>query len=137
MGGSCLAERLAHHVRLTAQEREVLERLENQARSYKRGTIIQSEHDNGRELFIVPPVSATNPGADPAALAGLVNTILDDPAAAREAVSANARRFIEEHFTIDAVAERHLEVLQDLVRETSRGGRTATGRSARSSSKTV
>ncbi len=53
MGGSCLAERLAHHIRLTAQEQETLDRLENQARTYKRGTVIQSEQESGRDLFIV------------------------------------------------------------------------------------
>ncbi len=53
MGGSCLAERLANHVRLTAQEQEVLERLEDQSRSFRRGSVIQGENEDGRELYIV------------------------------------------------------------------------------------
>ena len=75
------------------------------------------EVESGRELFIVPPVSAKDPGADPVELAALINRILDDPGAARAAVSSNAEAFIEQHFTIDAVAGRHPEVLQALADE--------------------
>ena len=53
MGGSCLAERLSHYVRLSAGERDSLERLEEQDRSIRRGTIIISENERPRELFIV------------------------------------------------------------------------------------
>lgn len=70
--------------------------------------------ESGRELYIVPPVSDKDPGADPAALAELVNGILDDPEAAKAAVSANAMEFVEQHFTIEAVAEKHLEVLESM-----------------------
>ena len=53
MSGSCLAERLSHYVRLSAGERDSLERLEEQDRSIRRGTIIISENERPRELFIV------------------------------------------------------------------------------------
>lgn len=53
MGGSCLAERLAHYVSLTAQEESALASLEEQERSFRRGTTVRREHDNARELFIV------------------------------------------------------------------------------------
>lgn len=51
--GSCLAERLAHYVSLTASEQQALDRLEQQERSYRRGTTIRGENDPARELFIV------------------------------------------------------------------------------------
>jgi CRP/FNR family transcriptional regulator, anaerobic regulatory protein len=38
---------------LTERERDVLERLEDQARSYKRGTTIQLQQESARDLFIV------------------------------------------------------------------------------------
>ena len=53
MGGSCLAERLSHYVRLSSGEQEALERLEDQDRSFRRGSIIISESDGPRELYIV------------------------------------------------------------------------------------
>lgn len=53
MGGSCLAERLAHYVTLTAREETALASLEEQERSFKRGSTIRREHDAARELFIV------------------------------------------------------------------------------------
>lgn len=53
MGGSCLAERLAHYVALTAQEKNALASLEEQERSFKRGATVRREHDSARELFIV------------------------------------------------------------------------------------
>ncbi|HWH22326.1 MAG TPA: Crp/Fnr family transcriptional regulator [Allosphingosinicella sp.] len=51
--GSCLAERLAHFVPLTAREEEALEALEEQARTYRRGSLIRRENDGARELFVV------------------------------------------------------------------------------------
>ena len=70
-------------------------------------------HD-GRELFIAPPVSSTDPRADPSALAGVLMRVLEDPAAARDQVAANAQLLIEGHFTIERVAARHLEVLTEM-----------------------
>lgn len=51
--GGCLAERLSHYVDLTAREKEALAALEQQERSYKRGTVVRREHDDARELLIV------------------------------------------------------------------------------------
>ena len=53
MGGSCLAERLSHYVRLSAGERDSLERLEEQDRGFRRGTVVISENEKPRELYIV------------------------------------------------------------------------------------
>lgn len=72
------------------------------------------EVESGRELFIVPPIGPKHPGADPVALAELVNSILADPDAARAAVTSNAMKFVEQNFTIEAVADRHLEVLESM-----------------------
>ena len=51
--GSCLAERLAHHVSLTAKEEQALSKLERQERSYRRGVSVCKESEAARELFIV------------------------------------------------------------------------------------
>ena len=51
--GSCLAERLSNHVRLSTAERESLDGLEEQERHYRRGAVVIREHDKPRELFIV------------------------------------------------------------------------------------
>jgi CRP-like cAMP-binding protein len=53
LAGSCLAERLSHHVRLTDAEQAALDRLEEQDRAFRRGTVVISENDSPRELFIV------------------------------------------------------------------------------------
>ena len=53
MGGSCLAERLSHYVRLTDDEQAALEALEEQVRTYRRGTVVISEGDTPRELYVV------------------------------------------------------------------------------------
>ncbi|MGE0179595.1 MAG: Crp/Fnr family transcriptional regulator, partial [Sphingomonas sp.] len=50
---SCLAERLSDHVRLSAAERDSLDRLEEQERHYRRGAVIVREQDKPRELYIV------------------------------------------------------------------------------------
>jgi CRP-like cAMP-binding protein len=51
--GSCLAERLSGHVRLSPRERESLDRLEEQERHYRRGAVVVREQDKLRELYIV------------------------------------------------------------------------------------
>ncbi len=51
--GNCLAERLNDHLRLSQSERDSLDRLEEQERSFKRGAVVIREHDRPRELFIV------------------------------------------------------------------------------------
>ena len=53
MGGSCLAERLSHYVRLTASEQAALDRLEEQDRTYRRGSVVIGESDSPRDLFVV------------------------------------------------------------------------------------
>lgn len=53
LGGSCLAERLSHYVRLSDSEKMALDRLEEQERSYRRGAVIISENEAPRELFVV------------------------------------------------------------------------------------
>ena len=53
MGGSCLAERLSHYVRLSAGERDSLERLEEQDKSFRRGALVISENEKPRDLYIV------------------------------------------------------------------------------------
>jgi len=53
LGGSCLAERLGHFVRLSTAESEALDGLEDQARSLRRSAVVISENDKPRELFIV------------------------------------------------------------------------------------
>jgi CRP/FNR family transcriptional regulator len=53
LGGSCLAERLSHYVRLSPGERDSLERLEDQDRSFRRGAVVISENEPPRELYIV------------------------------------------------------------------------------------
>lgn len=53
MGGSCLAERLSHYVRLSDTERESLDRLEENQRSYRRGAVVICENEAPRELFVV------------------------------------------------------------------------------------
>ncbi|MCD9199578.1 glycosyltransferase family 4 protein [Aeromicrobium wangtongii] len=69
---------------------------------------------DGVHIFQTPPVSRSDPKADPAALAATLIAVLSDPAAARAKVSDNARGLIAGHFTIDAVAARHLEVLGEM-----------------------
>ncbi len=53
MGGTSLAERLSHHVRLSAGEEAALARLEEQERPYRRGAVVIGENESPRELFIV------------------------------------------------------------------------------------
>jgi CRP-like cAMP-binding protein len=53
LGGSCLAERLSHHVALSRAERDALAVLEDDERHVRRGTIITSEGELSRDLFVV------------------------------------------------------------------------------------
>jgi CRP/FNR family transcriptional regulator, anaerobic regulatory protein len=53
LGGSCLAERLSHYVRLSDAEHGALALLEDQDRSCRRGAIVIRENEASRELFIV------------------------------------------------------------------------------------
>jgi CRP/FNR family transcriptional regulator, anaerobic regulatory protein len=53
LGGSCLAERLSHYVRLSDSERQSLDSLEEQDRNCRRGAVVIRENERSRELFIV------------------------------------------------------------------------------------
>jgi CRP/FNR family transcriptional regulator, anaerobic regulatory protein len=53
LGGSCLAERLSHYVRLSENEQAALDRLEDQDRNFRRGAVVISESEAARELYIV------------------------------------------------------------------------------------
>ena len=53
MGGSCLAERLSHHIVLADAERDALDALEEQRRHVRRGAVIIEEGQPSRELYIV------------------------------------------------------------------------------------
>jgi CRP/FNR family transcriptional regulator len=53
LGGSCLAERLSHYVRLSDAERSSLDTLEEQDRHFRRGATVISENEAPRELYIV------------------------------------------------------------------------------------
>jgi CRP/FNR family transcriptional regulator, anaerobic regulatory protein len=53
LGGSCLAERLSHYVRLSPGEQAALDRLEEQDRPFRRGAVVIAENDSPRDLFIV------------------------------------------------------------------------------------
>jgi glycosyltransferase involved in cell wall biosynthesis len=66
------------------------------------------ELQSWENIVIVPP-------DDPRALAEAIVRLLDDPELARR-VGAGQRRFILEHFSIEAVTERHLELYERLVR---------------------
>ncbi|MEA3012503.1 MAG: family transcriptional regulator, anaerobic regulatory protein [Sphingomonadales bacterium] len=53
MGGSCLAERLSHYVRLSDTERHSLAKLEDEDRACRRGGVVIRENEASRELYIV------------------------------------------------------------------------------------
>jgi CRP/FNR family transcriptional regulator, anaerobic regulatory protein len=53
LGGSCLAERLGHYVRLSEAEKQALAGLEEQDRICRRGTVVISENAGSRELYVV------------------------------------------------------------------------------------
>jgi CRP/FNR family transcriptional regulator, anaerobic regulatory protein len=53
LGGSCLADRLSHHIVLTPAEHSALDRLEEQQRTYRRGAVILAEGRPTRDVFVV------------------------------------------------------------------------------------
>ena len=75
---------------------------------------------DGRELFIAPFIGPHEEKADPDGLAAVILKVLEDPAGARDRVSSNARRFIDDNFTIERVAQQHLDVLTEMVEEAAR-----------------
>ena len=88
----------------------------------ERNNFIDVLVEDGRELFLVDPVSSSNPQADPHSLAIALKRVLSDPAGARGLVAQNAKSFIEKHFTIDRVAAKHLEVLSEMASSRDAGG---------------
>jgi glycosyltransferase involved in cell wall biosynthesis len=72
--------------------------------------------EDEKHLFLSGFVSETDERADPDSLAEKLIEVLRDPAAARERVGQHARAVIEEHFTIDRVAQKHLAVLAEMSR---------------------
>ena len=69
---------------------------------------------DGVELFLAPPRRPDDERADIAGLAAAICRVLDDPAGARAQVSANAMALIDDHFTIEAVGDKHLAVLEEM-----------------------
>jgi glycosyltransferase involved in cell wall biosynthesis len=69
---------------------------------------------DGVELYLVPPRGPDDERADIDGLAATICRVLDDPAGARAHVSANARALIDDHFTIEAVGDKHLAVLEEM-----------------------
>lgn len=69
---------------------------------------------DGGDLFLVASRGPQDERASIDDLAAVICRVLDDPAGARAAVSANAARLIDDHFTIVAVGDKHLEVLERL-----------------------
>lgn len=66
------------------------------------------------DLFLVPARAEDDERADVDALADVLIRILDDPEAARVAVSQNAKNLIDQHFTIRRVADAHLAALESM-----------------------
>lgn len=69
---------------------------------------------DGVELFLVPGRGPGDERADIGALARTVIAVLDDPAAARREVGSAARALVEEHFSLRAVGDAHLDVLREM-----------------------
>lgn len=74
-------------------------------------------------LYLAPFVSDRLERADPDRLAAVLVEVLKDPAAARLAVADNARDLVADHFTIERVAEAHLEHLNRMAIEARTGPR--------------
>lgn len=53
MTTSCFAERLGHYLPLTDREKAALERLEDNERRFKRGSVIRRENDRASEIFVL------------------------------------------------------------------------------------
>ena len=53
LGNSCLAERLGHYVRLSPGELASLAHLEDQAKEFRRGSVVIRENERPRELYII------------------------------------------------------------------------------------
>ncbi|MEQ1735402.1 MAG: glycosyltransferase family 4 protein [Rhodoglobus sp.] len=71
--------------------------------------------EDRKHLYLTAPLSDRDGRADPEALAATLLEVLADPAAARRNVATNAQALIADHFTIQRVTTKHLEVLAGLV----------------------
>lgn len=80
---------------------------------------IEVELEDGKHLFLSAPLSADDERADPEALAHTIMEVLADPAGARGKVAGHAQQLIDEHFTIEHVTARHLDVLAGLAQKTA------------------
>ena len=69
---------------------------------------------DGEVGFVVARRGGDGERADVDSLAEVVIRVLDDPEAARAQVSQSASRLIDEHFTIAAVGDKHLDVLEKM-----------------------
>lgn len=75
---------------------------------------IEVELRDGVDLFLVPPRGPQDERADIDGLSAAICRVLDDPHGARALVSANAMSLIDDHFTIAAVGDAHLAVLEEM-----------------------
>lgn len=82
--------------------------------SVRADNFIEVELRDEEDLFIVPSRSENDERASIEGLARVISHVLDDPADARARVATNATMLIDGHFTIEAVGDRHLEVLDEL-----------------------
>lgn len=76
--------------------------------------------EDGKHLFLSPFVSETDLRADPAGLAQTLMVVLEDPERARQQVASHAKKLVEEHFTIEKVAQKHIVALERLVATSAR-----------------
>lgn len=76
--------------------------------------------EDEKHLYLSGFVSETDERADPASLADKLLEVLENPDAARAKVDHHAKAVIEEHFTIDRVAEKHLAVFEEIVSSRTR-----------------
>lgn len=70
---------------------------------------------DGQDLFLIPGRAPDDERADIDHLADVLIRVLDDTDAARAAVSENARALVRQHFSIQHVAEAHLDALQTMI----------------------
>lgn len=75
---------------------------------------IDVEITDGEQLHLVPIVHTPNPVADSRVLAMKIIAILESPDEARRVASEHGFPFVAEHFSIERVAEQHLDVLAKL-----------------------
>ena len=82
---------------------------------------IEVDLRDGIELFLVPPRATGDMRADVRELAAKIIHVLDDPAGVKSRIGLNARKLIDDHFTIEAVGDAHLAVLTRLTDPSSVG----------------